>query len=185
MANESWWQWKPTQCDPIGSLDPANKVVVVKVVSSVIIVIVISLLIAIICPWNAWNSGIPVGGWNSEESRVDIGIWELEVKTGSDTTTYKYDDSGLSPDLTKYKDAGSAAFGLILCVIILLVVAEIIVVALLTPGSKGGILQAAFMTVVLAFLLEFAAWVNWANSIGDGDVDYGGAFIVAMYPRSR
>ena len=143
----------------------------IKAVIGVIIAIVIIFLIAIICPWNAWNTD------DGAIVNTDVGIWEITSKQGGHTTTYKYDDHS---SLSKYKDAGDAAFGLIFVAIILLVAVLVIVFFLLSPVM----LLVACVLAFVAFIFEMSAWANWADSIGDGDFDYGGAFIVAMYPHT-
>ena len=58
----------------------------IKIVIGVIIAIVIIFLIAIICPWNAWNTK------DGAIINTNVGIWEITSQEGGQTTTYKYDD---------------------------------------------------------------------------------------------
>ena len=73
-------------------------------------------------------------------------------------------------------DAGEAAFALIMCTIILVAVATVLVVFLFSQIM----LIVGIVLTAIAFILETAAWANWANEVGGSDIDYGACFIIAV-----
>ena len=102
---------------------------------SVLAAVIIVLLIVIICPINQWNKGTVTMSSSSSVNAVKysykVGLFETNLK---DTTTINGIDTVYS-DITsdnsgKSKDAGEAAFALIMCTIILVGVATMLVVFL-------------------------------------------------------
>ena len=102
---------------------------------SVLAAVIIVLLIVIICPINQWNKGTVTMSSSSLVNAVkysyEVGLFETNLK---DTTTINGIDTVYS-DITsdnsgKSKDAGEAAFALIMCTIILVGVATMLVVFL-------------------------------------------------------
>merc|ERR1712166_1080329 len=153
-----------------------------KIGIGVLAAIIIILLVAIICPIKEWNSGSTAISATNKHS-YKVGLFETNLK---DERTVCCDANGNSYDTTdsdvtsnnygKTKDAGEVAFSLLVGAIILIFVAAVLAVFLFSPTM----MIAAIVLTAVAFILETAAWANWADKVGDNDTDYGACFIIAV-----
>ena len=171
----------------------------IKIGIGVLAALIVILLLVIICPIDSdflsgakeWNKGSTTRSTSSDSSTIspstmythNIGLFETNIK-GTQTSccdangnSYETTYSDVTSDNSgKVKDAGDAAFGLIACTIILTLVAAVLVVLLPSPTA----LLVGIVLAVVAFILETAAWANWAHEVGNDDVDYGVCFIIAV-----
>ena len=153
-----------------------------KIGLGVLAAIIIILLVAIICPIKEWNSGSTAISATNKHS-YKVGLFETNLK---DERTVCCDANGNSYDTTdsdvtsnnygKTKDAGEVAFSLLVGAIMLIFVAAVLAVFLFSPTM----MIAAIVSTAVAFILETAAWANWADKVGDNDTDYGACFIIAV-----
>ena len=144
--------------------------------------IIIVLLIVVICPIKQWNKGSTTVS-DSRKLDYKVGLFETSIK---DTRTVCCDASGSNYETThsditsdnagKVKDAGNAAFGLLLCTIFLTLLAVVLVVCCYSPMK----LLVGIAVTVIALIFETAAWVNWAQEVGNDDADYGACFMIAV-----